>query len=62
MNPINKGVFSGTCGSGGVFHEGIGGRSEDVSAEAARGKLSTMSGAGLGCGLYIGAGGTCSDW
>jgi len=57
VKPMNRGVFSGTCGSGGLFHVGLLGRSEGVFAVAARGKLSTMGGAGSGLGLYIGLGG-----
>ena len=42
MKPIKSGVDSLTWGVGGVFHDGIGGRSDGDFAEAARGKASTM--------------------
>ena len=44
--PMKRGVFSGTCGFGGRFHGGIGGRSSAEWAAAARGKLSTIGMAG----------------
>ena len=60
MNPIKRGVCSGTCGSGGRFHEGIGGRSAAEWAAAARGKLSTIGGGIGGSGLNVGWSGiTC---
>ena len=42
MKPMKSGVDSLTCGVGGVFHDGIGGRSAGDFADAARGKASTM--------------------
>lgn len=52
VKPMNKGVFSGTWVFEGTFHDGIGGMSSLVCAEAARGKLSTISrGGSLGGGL-----------
>lgn len=50
---MSRGVFSGMWGSGGTFHDGIGGRSLDEWAAAARGKLSTIDAGGsmVGAGL-----------
>lgn len=56
VKPMNRGVFSSICGSGGLFHSGILGRSDGELAVAARGKLSVMSGRGSGFGLYRGVG------
>ncbi len=55
-------VFSGTCGSGGLFHDGIGGKSTGDFALAASGKYSRSSGGGFsgfevlyrGCGFRPG--------
>jgi hypothetical protein len=41
---MKRGVDSETWGEGGVFHDGIGGRSAAECAAAARGKLSTIGG------------------
>ena len=51
MKPMKSGVDSLTCGVGGLFHDGIGGRSADDFADAARGKASTM---GVGTAVEVG--------
>lgn len=53
---MKSGVFSLTCGFGGRFQSGIFGRSLEVLALAALGKLSLISGGFSGAGLYIGLG------
>ena len=50
MNPMYSLVVSGTCGEGGVFHEGTGGRSAGDLALAARGKYSGRGGGFSGGG------------
>lgn len=56
VKPMNSGVDSVTCGEGGLFHSGIGGRSEGDIAFAARGKLSVMGRGASGSGFRIGFG------
>jgi hypothetical protein len=41
---MNKGVFSGTWEAGGLFQEGIAGRSPRVVNDSARGKSSLIGG------------------
>ncbi len=62
VKPMNSGVFSLTCGFGGRFQSGIFGRSLEVLALAALGKLSLISGGFSGAGLYIGLGRGLSDF
>ncbi len=50
VNPMYSLVFSGTCGEGGLFQEGIGGRSAADFALAARGKYSGSGGGFSGFG------------
>lgn len=59
VNPIKSGVLSLTCSFGGLFHDGIGGRSLADFAFAARGKLSTIGGGrSVRSGLYSGCRGS----
>jgi hypothetical protein len=44
VKPMNKGVFSLTCVAGGLFHDGIFGKSFRVCIESPWGKLSTIGG------------------
>jgi len=53
---MKSGVDSLTCGEGGLFHDGMGGRSEGETALSARGKLSTIGGGGSGTGFRSGLG------
>ena len=48
MKPMNRRVFSGTCGEGGLFHDGTGGMSAEEDAEAASEKCSGSGGGGGG--------------
>ena len=50
MKPIYNRVDSGTCGSGGLFQLGTGGKSAEDLALAAKGKYSG-SGGGMASGL-----------
>jgi hypothetical protein len=62
VNPMNRGVFSGTCGFGGLFQDGIAGRSARLVNDSAKGKLSAIGGlflTGIGS-LWIGPGGRSS--
>jgi len=51
VNPMNKGVFSGTCVFGWTIQGGMGGRSAVECAAAASGKLSITGIGGGGSGL-----------
>ena len=68
---MKSGVDSLTCGEGGSFHFGIGGRSVEELALAARGKLSVLGGflggggggvMGGGVGGGVGGGGVVDDF
>lgn len=58
VKPMNRGVFSGTCQVGGLFHDGTLGR-ELVVKSSRRGKLSLIGGRTftLPLSLYLGVGG-----
>lgn len=56
VNPMNNGVDSMTCREGGLFHDGMGGRSEEETAFAASGKLSVIGGGASGGGFRNGLG------
>jgi len=58
VKPIKRGVDSLTCGEGGRFHSGIGGRSAEELALAARGKLSIIGGDSASGGLWRTLGGS----
>ena len=61
VKPMKSGVFSETCGFGGVFHSGIGGMSVGEDAAAARGKVSLTRGCDSDAVLYLGRGGVVGD-
>ena len=50
---MKRGVGLPTCGDGGAFHEGTGGRSEGEDASKAKGKLSVTGGRESAGGLYL---------
>jgi hypothetical protein len=57
VKPINKGVFSSICGDGGLFHDGIFGKSFLEVRLCPMGKLSSIGGYVFSCekSLYLGS-------
>jgi hypothetical protein len=53
VNPIKRGVFSATCGVGGLFHDGTAGSRIPDLALAKSGKLSVMRGDTFTLSLFL---------